>query len=182
MFLRGEAAMRFTSPMRVRVHIAPLALLTSAVLAVAAPAAQASFGVTESNFEAGTCNAKPCTYKKIEEGSKEQFTQASGHPQWGITSVELNSKKAGLGQEPEGELKRLRVDVPPGLAANPEALPKCPVAKFNEDACPGNTEAGETELTVFLHGVNTTITGQVYNLEQPAGLPLEVGIHVARKS
>lgn len=141
----------------------------------AAPGAQAAFGVSEANFEAGTCTNPGCTYSS---SKGEFFTQAAGHPQWGLTKFELNSKAAGLGREPEGALKRIRVDVPPGLAANPEALPKCPVATFNADGCPADTEVGKNELTVFLAAVNSTITGQVYNLEQPAGLPLEFGIHV----
>lgn len=160
-----------------RVHTATLALLISTIAAIAAPAAQASFGVTD--FEAGTCTTNGCTYESIEGNPGEAFTKAAGHPPWGITAVELNSKSAGLGaKEPEGSLKRLRVDVPPGLAADPEALGKCTVSQFDGDECPASSEAGETELTVFLAAVNTTITGKVYNLEQPPGLPLEFGIHV----
>ena len=64
------------------------------------------------------------------------YTQAAGHPERGITSVELNSKTSLLGKEPEGSLKRLRVDVPPGLAADPEALPKCSIKTFEADGCP----------------------------------------------
>ncbi|MHB8242714.1 MAG: hypothetical protein ACYDHN_12085 [Solirubrobacteraceae bacterium] len=161
------------------VRKALVALLVSVTAGASASTAQASFGVTEPDFEAGTCNVRTCTYESIEGNPSEAFTHAAGHPAWGITSVELNSKSAGLGaKEPEGALKRLRVDVPPGLAANPEALPKCSVAAFNSDTCPGNTEVGETELTVFLLLVDTNITGKVYNLEQPSGLPLEFGIHV----
>jgi hypothetical protein len=156
-------------------------LASSAMFATAlAPAAQAAgFGVTEPGFEAGTCKTSTCTYKKIEEGSGEQFTQAAGHPPDGITSVELNSKENILKQrEPEGSLKRLRVDVPPGLAANPQALPKCSEAVFDKDECPGDTEVGKTELSVFVLAADTTITGEVYNLEPAPGLPLEFGIHV----
>ena len=159
-----------------QVRLAVATLLVSIAAVATAPAALASFGVQESSFEAGTCNNPGCTYSSPKG---EFFTQAAGHPPWGITKFELNSKAVGLGREPEGALKRIRVDVPPGLAANPEALPKCPVATFNADGCPANTEVGTNELTVFLAGLNSTITGQVYNLEQPAGLPLEFGIHVS---
>jgi hypothetical protein len=163
--------------MRVRVlSVAPLAMLIGAVLAVAAPAAQASFGVTESNFEAGTCNgATPsCTYSSPKNVF---FTQAGGHPSWGITAFELNHKKGLLGEEPEGALKRLRVDVPAGLAADPQALPKCKRSEFEANACSSETEVGTTELVAF-DGVNDiTVTGKVYNLEQPEGLPLVFGIN-----
>ncbi len=141
-----------------------------------APVARAAgFGVTENNFEAGTCTVASCTYATTDE----LYTRAAGHPQWGITSVELNSKENILKQrEPEGSLKRLRVDVPPGLAADPEALPKCSITDFNNDACPASTEVGETKLTAFVLAVDTEFTGQVYNLQPSPGLPLEFGIHV----
>jgi hypothetical protein len=146
-------------------------------LAALASSAQAAFGVEEHNFEAGTCNVTSCTYASIEANHAEAFTQSAGHPPWGITAFELNHKNGLLGEEPEGALKRLRVDVPPGLAANPEALPKCSRADFESDKCAANTQVGSDELTIYLAG-NLTITGTVYNLEQPAGLPLSFGIHV----
>jgi hypothetical protein len=162
--------------MRPYVRAAVLALLTSAMLATAAPAAQAAFGVTEGNFEAGTCSNAECEYSSPKS---QFFTQAAGHPRRGITSVTLNAKENVLKQhEPEGSLKRLRVDVPAGLAANPEALPKCSIATFEADGCPANTQVGETKLTLFVLAVDTMITGQVYNLEPATGLPLEFGIHV----
>jgi hypothetical protein len=152
-----------------------ITLLTGAVVAASAPAAQAAFGVVESRFEAGTCNVRNCEYTSP---TSAFYTQAAGHPEWGITSFELNSKTSLLGREPEGALKRLRVDVPAGLAADPQALPKCSVATFEADGCPAETKVGETELTVFVLAANTSVTGTVYNLQPAPGLPLEFGIHV----
>jgi hypothetical protein len=152
-----------------------IALVTGAVITVSAPAAQAAFGVVENHFEAGTCNVRGCEYTSP---ASDFYTQAAGHPEWGITSFELNSKTSLLGREPEGALKRLRVDVPAGLAADPQALPKCSVASFEADGCPAETKVGETELTVFVLAANTSVTGTVYNLEPAPGLPLEFGIHV----
>ncbi|MCW3057686.1 MAG: hypothetical protein JWO21_1655 [Solirubrobacterales bacterium] len=163
---------------------ARVAHLVALILAVAAaamtPAAHAAFGVTEGNFEAGTCSTvlPNCTYASVEKDHSEAFTQAAGHPHWGITTFEVNHKKELLNEEPEGSLKRLRVDVPPGLAADPEALPKCAEADFNTDKCPLASQVGTTELTVWLAAIRQTLTGNVYNLQQPAGLPLEFGIHV----
>ncbi len=152
------------------------ALIAAASIAGAfVPAAQASFGVVKNHFEAGTCNVRSCEYTSP---TSEFYTQAAGHPEWGITSFELNSKTSLLGREPEGALKRLRVDVPAGLAADPQALPKCSVTTFEADGCPAETKVGETELTVFVLAANTSVTGTVYNLEPAPGLPLEFGIHV----
>jgi hypothetical protein len=163
--------------MRFYARLSLLALLVGAIVAVSATAAQASFGVTEANFEADTCLLNSCTYASIEKTPSEAFTQAAGHPPWGITSFELNHKKGLLGEEPEGALKRIRVDVPPGLAANPEALPKCKRTEFNANACAANTQVGTTELIVFDGTTDIPVSGTVYNLEQTEGLPLLFGIN-----
>jgi hypothetical protein len=156
-----------------------LASAGCATCATAAPAAGAAFGVEEKNFEAGTCAVASCTYAGVEKDHGEAFTQAAGHPPYGITGFEFNSTAAGLGREPIGNVKRVRVDVPPGLAADPEALPACPVKTFEEDQCPAETEVGKDELTVFVAMANTTLSAPVYNLQQPPGLPLDFGIHVS---
>ncbi len=158
---------------------AATAVLASAAVAVSAPLAQASFGVEERNFEAGTCMVSSCTYASVEADPGEAFTQAAGHPPVGITAFELNHTNGPLGEEPEGAIRNIRVDLPPGLAGNPEALPQCSIAAFQSDECSPSTQVGTTELTAF-DGVNDlTISGTVYNLEQPPGLALDFGIHVA---
>jgi len=162
--------------MRFYIRLSLLALLAAAIVAGSAVAAQASFGVTEDNFEAETCLLDSCTYESVAKTPSEAFTQAAGHTPWGVTTFELNHKKGLLAEEPEGALKRIRVDVPAGLAADPEALPKCKRAEFDANTCAANTQVGTTELTVY-DGVNDlTVPGEVYNLEQPEGLPLFFGI------
>ncbi|HEX3434013.1 MAG TPA: hypothetical protein VHT25_08135 [Solirubrobacteraceae bacterium] len=151
-------------------------LLATAFFALLAPAAQASFGAEL--FEAGTCINTTCTYSSVENNPTEAFTQAAGHPPWGITTFEMNHK----GNNIEGAaLKRIRVDVPAGLAANPQApMPKCTQAQFNANTCPASSEVGTTELdavaaeTLLLKGLK----GKVFNLEPPAGLPLDFGINI----
>jgi hypothetical protein len=147
----------------------------------AAPAAQASFGVTQPNWEAGTCNARNCEYSNPPSAF---YTQAAGHPEWGITSFELNHTGSGGSRTPEGALKRIRVDVPPGLAANPQAPEKCAKAQFEADpnGCPAGSLVGETELEAVVEVLGLPVvapsSGKVYNLEQPVGLPLDFGINV----
>jgi hypothetical protein len=158
---------------------AGIAILASATVAISAPVAQAAFGVEEHNFEAGTCMTSSCTYAGVEENRGEAYTQAAGHPPVGITGFEFNHRNGLLGEEPEGAVKNIRVDLPPGLAGNPEALPKCSISAFQNNECNPDTQAGTTEMTAF-DGVNDlTISGTVYNLEQPPGLALDFGIHVA---
>lgn len=164
--------MRLTAPTCI------IAALVCAVAAVFAPVASGAFGVTEEHFEAGTCKEASCTYASPHSVF---YTQAAGHPPFGITAFEFNSEAKTLGSEPVGNVRNIRVDVPPGLAANPEALPKCSIAAFEKDECEGPTQVGIDELVVFTPplGPNVPITGTVYNLEQPEGIPLEFGIHVS---
>jgi hypothetical protein len=158
-----------------------LTLISVLLAGALASVAKASFGPEV--FEAGTCTTKTCTYKKIEEGSGEQYTQAAGHPPWGGTKFIMKHS----GSEVDGEsVKRLRVDVPAGLAANPQApMPKCSIEQFNKspEGCPKSSEAGTTEMEasadVPLVGWTTLpMEGKVYNLEAPTGLPLDFGIVV----
>jgi hypothetical protein len=171
--------------MKLHVRTALAGLLTVASLALVAPAAQASFGVSESNFEAGTCLATSCKYSSPPSAF---YTQAAGHPPWGITKFELNHTGSGSSRFPEGApLKRIRVDVPPGLAANPEALPKCTQSQFQAGSCPLNTKVGTTEMEAIAEPLPTVrvllsgLTGNVFNVQPPAGslLPLYFGIEVA---
>jgi hypothetical protein len=164
-----------------RVRIAAASVLSVALMALLAPTAFAGFGLAL--WEAGTCINHTCTYKSVEADHAEAFTQAAGHPEWGITTFELNHKKGLLGEEPEGApLKRVRVDVAAGLASDPQAPPKCSIEDFTKDACPLETEVGTNELTVFTAGLDVPVTGQVYNLEpEPSEEhlgPLLFGIHV----
>ena len=80
--------------MSTHVRAAIAGALAVAALALGVPAAQAAFGVTEAHFEAGTCSTAECTYSSPKA---DFYTEAAGHPERGITSVELNSKSGLLG-------------------------------------------------------------------------------------
>ncbi len=163
-----------------------LAVLCSvAALALAAPAAH-GFGIAK--WEAGTCNGNMATVKECEYTSAPGafFTQAAGHPPWGLTGFELAHSGSGSGRVPEGApLKRIRVDVPPGLAADPQTLETCKRSQFdaNPKLCSPGSEAGFVELEAVVKVLGLPVlappmTGTVYNLEQEPGLPLLFGIAV----
>jgi hypothetical protein len=163
-------------------RVSLVALLASAILwTVAAPAAPAAFG--PESFEAGTCGNHTCTYSSVEANHKEAFTQAAGHPPWGITKFVMKHS----GSSVEGaSVKRIRVDVPAGLASNPEApTPKCSVEQFDKvpNTCPGSSEVGTIEMEAVAEPLGIplslpSLSGKVYNLEAPPGLPLDFGIAV----
>jgi hypothetical protein len=167
--------------MRTYARAALTGFLATGAIALGAPAARAAFG--PESFEAGTCKtAEPnCTYASPHT---DFYTQAAGHPSWGITKFVM--KHSGTSIE-GASVKRIRVDVPPGLAANPEApKPKCAITQFNADpgGCPPGSVVGSTEMEAIAEpsGVPLALpemAGTVYNLDgAPAGLPLDFGIAV----
>jgi hypothetical protein len=151
-------------------------------VAVSAPAAQAAFGVAK--FEALDCKENAPEGKPGECSAKtpgQFFTQAAGHPNFGITDFTFNE----LGTAGNG-VKSIRTDLPVGFSTNPQAIPQCSLGDFNANFgkveanhCNSNTESGVQEITIVLAGPKLeTLTGTVYNLNPAPGLPLEFGIDI----
>src|SRR5947208_3319814 len=92
-------------------------------LLIAAPAAHADFGV--SSF---TAEVRASDHTTL-------VTQAGAHPYEGVTSFTFNSN-ALLGVD--GNVKDVRVDVPPGLISNPQATPRCLDSQY--PSCPKETQ------------------------------------------
>jgi hypothetical protein len=124
------------------------ALLVAAVLllAVATPVAHADFGV--SSFSAA-----------VKDAQGNVVTQAGAHPFTGVTSFTFNSTLLG----PDGHVKDVRVDLPPGLISNPQATPRCTNAQF--PSCPPETQVGTEQLTAAIGPVPLSLTVAVFNME-----------------
>ncbi len=128
-----------------------LLLATAALIAgllAAASADAAGFGV--SRWEAGTCTNQECT----DETPSLFYTQAAGHPSFGITDFRFQSEESeGFDGKkvyrPIGHVKDVRVDLPSGLAVNPEATPACSEAEIEAEKslCPPGSKVGEDEAT-----------------------------------
>jgi hypothetical protein len=170
-----------------------------------APQAQGAFGIA--NWEALTCKenvdtpapggtiagvfplAKPpgeCT----KDTPEKWYTQAAGHPPFGITDFTLNTKPVGTGGGfPEGFVKDIVVDTPEGLSVNPEATPtKCTVEQLSQNppACPPTSLVGVNYFTVSASPtgplceppagcLQARAAVPVYNLEPFEGVPSMVG-------
>lgn len=168
-----------------------IALLTS-LLAVASATAVRAAGLGIAKWEAGTCAGSMAQVKECEYTSPHSafYTQSAGHPEWGLTGFELAHSGSGGSRLPAGEaLKRIRVDIPPGLAADPQALETCTREEFTGGKCGPGTEAGFVELEAVVDlpiAGNTLLTlkGKVFNIgpqaesEGKEGLPLLFGIEV----
>jgi hypothetical protein len=152
------------------------ALITAALVAVGLPAV-AHAALTIKKWEAGTCIESTCT----DAGPDSAFyTQAAGHPDFGITDFEFNYREGALGKkEPEGKVKDVRVDLPPGLAVNPEATAKCSEKELNELNCPEATRVGEDEATGTALGVTFPAEHfNVYNMERKLGQPARFAVEL----
>jgi hypothetical protein len=123
------------------------ALVVAAVLlfAVATPA-YADFGV--SAFSAA-----------VKDKDGNLVTQAGAHPYVGVTSFTFNSTATG----PDGHVKDVRVDLPPGLISNPQATPRCTNAQFPN--CPKESQLGTEQLTAQVGVLPVSYTAAVYNME-----------------
>jgi hypothetical protein len=160
--------------------------------AFAAPSAQAEFGVAK--FEAGTCKTDlpECSYTAPES---QFYTQAAGHPPLGITGFEVNTEPGVLpgSRKPIGNVRNVRVDIPPGLSVNPDATcsaeelqkntcagkGQCEQSQFEATACPAQSKVGEDEIDgyVLVAGLEH-VSVPMYNLVPPPGVPAEFGLDV----
>ncbi len=174
--------MRLTAPSCI------VAALICATAALSAPTASVAFGVTK--WEAGTCTenseASPCNA----ETTSRYYTQAAGHPNYGITDFRFKTTGASGSEAPEGNVKRVRVDLPAGLSVNPYAIPRCKLSELEGSGCPADSQVGEVQLTAHLNlieilkqPVGATIgppltNAAVYNMEASSGTPLEADFKV----
>ena len=190
--------------MRFHVRVSILAVVACAMVAASAPAAQGAFGVQR--FFASNCKeayetcgntANPTTTEAETQG----YTQAGGHPNWGITDFKVKTHVIqttpfeAVGPE-GGIVTHIRTDVAPGLSTNPEAVPKCSLAEFGTTevapgtgaypvpTCASDTELGVNKVEVLVEvaaGVfeDVPLEGAVYNLEPTTGLASEFGVAVS---
>ncbi len=151
-----------------------LTLIAMAVAGVGASSASA-FGIT--NWEAGTCTTETCTYAGA---PAEFFTQAAGHPNFGVTDFTV---KGESGNQP----KRVKVELPQGLNVNPQAVPQCSEADFKADACPAASQVGVSEVTTGEIALLPPLLSippitpppyPVYDLTPRPGEPALFGFHV----
>jgi hypothetical protein len=166
-----------------------LTLLSTALLVGIWASAAHAAGLGLAEWEAGTCNGSEaevavkanCSYAS---NPSKFYTQAAGHPPWGLTGFKLAETSPGSGIPAGQPLKRIRVDVPTGLAADPQVLNTCSKATFESSpkSCPADSKAGFVELKAYVEipllPQTLTLKGNVYNLPQEAGLPLLFGIDV----
>jgi hypothetical protein len=153
--------------MRQRLALAAIlgACLSTLLLA---SSASADFGIRDTDLTFTNKDGSPAT-------------QAGSHPFSMSTTIDFNVKTdPKLGVIPDGPIKDVVADLPPGFAANPEAVPHCSNADFRvelegtlEPDCPNGTAIGVIEIRI--EGKFTGETAALYNLVPPPGVASKFG-------
>jgi hypothetical protein len=187
---RAPSARSFGASFAARA-LACLTLVAIAALAGAAGASASTDDIiapsdpdnpqADSGWQAGTCKADPCSV----DTSTLFYERAAGHPPFGFTQFIVEFEEGVVGDEqPVGELKTVRVDLPPGLTVNPQATPQCKQSDFEKTPtpqCPPGSEVGTSFITGSALGVPAPapLTATVYNIEPPFGEPARFGFNLA---
>ncbi len=164
--------------------------MLATALAIAAPAALGAPEIiapqhhppqADDGWQAGTCFSDPCSV----DTPPLFYEQAAGHPQDGFTQFIVKHTTTEIGpvtlEEPVGDIKTVRVDLPAGLSVNPQATPQCPQATFETTplSCPAGSNVGTSLATAALAGVvSPQLPATVYNIEPPAGEPARFGFNL----
>jgi hypothetical protein len=140
------------------------ALASALALLLVAPAAQADFGLASQSVE-------------LTDSLDDPFTQAGAHPYAFVTDFSVETvPDPSLGSAPDGNVKDLQVTLPPGLIANPTALPKCTTIEFVKKSCPASTQVGTTVVTYPEPGFTEQVS--VFGLTPPFGAAAKFGFYV----
>jgi hypothetical protein len=157
----------------------PLTVLASclAILAVAAAPAMAEFGLQKFAISA-----------RNQDGTPD--AQAGSHP-YALTNTFV------LKTPSQGDLRDVKLELPPGFVGDPNATPKCSYQAFikvsqilvngkenNVSECSNETAVGvSTTYDTEIGSTNfVATTDPVYNLVPPAGVAAEFGFIVAGKT
>lgn len=131
------------------------------VAGVAAPAASAAFGINDVEVSATPTQAgAPTDFR-----AKFAFNTQPGNP-----------------DIPDGGVRHVRVELPPGLVGNPNAVPACRPEVFVQVAapCPPETQIGKVRIRYDLGFVGPEWRWQpVFNLEAADDEPASFGFNVS---
>jgi hypothetical protein len=149
--------------------------------------ASTASAIEVAKWEAGTCANIECKDSDVNEGHSNYFyTQAAGHPNFGITDFRFVTHEEPLlkAQIPNEHVKDVRVDLPPGLAVNPEATAaKCTEEELNADdeLCPPASQVGVDQATgtaTVLAKLTIKEEFPVYNMVRKPGQPARFGVEI----
>lgn len=157
------------------------------VVALAAPSmASAEFGFQPGSFRSDIVDSS---------GAVVPAPQAAAHPFAQQVSFQFNTKPAEVpaspggghppsspGPDPDGQVRTVITDLPPGFIGNTQAVPQCdaddfpPPFSLGPSQCPTATQVGVMELDLGLvSGFHTPDTVPVFNLVPPKNVVARLG-------
>ncbi len=132
-----------------------------------------------SPWQAGTCtsDAGPCSV----DTPLQFFERAAAHPPVGFTQFIVNTETKPLGPSPIGNLRTVRVDLPPGLTVNPQSSAvQCDLDPGESPStCPATSKVGVSEVTATnqVTGLSVPFPAvDVFNLVPHEGEPARFGL------
>jgi hypothetical protein len=78
----------------------------------------------------------------------------------------------------DGKIRDLDLHLPPGLVGDPNATDRCPIARFEADACPAATQVGRSSTTVQIAFLSQTAQGVIYNIAPRGREPARLGVKI----
>jgi uncharacterized repeat protein (TIGR01451 family) len=104
-------------------------------------------------------------------------TQAGAHPYNMTVDFKLNN----VGNNPLETVKKISLDLPKGLAVNPQATPvRCTESDLQSRLCPDASAVGLVHLTLGVFGfAQPSFKTPLYNMVAPKGTPAVFGIDAA---
>jgi hypothetical protein len=153
----------------------------------------------DSGWQAGTCKQEPAITdtnpsdfcNATSNPGQFFFEEAGAHPNFGFTQfIVAHTEEEILGvkiEAPTNELEYVRVELPVGLAVNPGATGRCPIATFEAGAsgCESyGAKVGESGVTASVIGLTQippmtgTTAVPVYNLVPQQGQAARFGLEL----
>jgi hypothetical protein len=144
---------------------------TFAVSASAAGAEAKPFGIAGFTLQ----TTEPSTLDKT-LNEPYFFDQAGGHPFALTSTVRFVTEEIGANHTliPTRDPKDIIIDLPPGLLANPQAVPRC--EQGQAERCPTDTQVGVFVLHAGFGGGNAALLGPIVNLKPSSGESAELGL------
>jgi hypothetical protein len=131
--------------------------------------AAGSLGIA--SFEAQTTDGgQPPDY----EPRHYEFDQAGGHPFALTSTIRFTTESTAAGAPPTGDPRDVVIDLPPGLIADPQAVPLC--SEPEGSACPSSSQVGTFVLGARIGGRALSLLGPLVALAPAAGEAARLGM------
>jgi hypothetical protein len=124
-------------------------------------------------------HADPAAYGIESVGASLSIKQAGAHPDF-MSNIVLKTENGNL----PAFTRDVTIELPRGLVANPNAVPKCTGAQFvstdfeskaNATGCPQDSQVGVTHIVVSNPSGSADFVEPVFNLEPRPGEPARLG-------